>query len=83
MKLTAGDSRDEIGRSRFFAVVPDQIIVPGPKDKDFWYWGYLFYPAENGENCCSDTTIAFHYISPKQMYILDFFIYRLRVFGHD
>ncbi len=83
VNVTAGDSRDEKGRARFFALVPDQIVVPGSKDPDFWYWKNQFYPSEDGENCCSDTTIAFHYISPQQMYVMDFFIYRLRVFGQD
>ena len=83
VNVTAGDSRDEKGRARFFALVPDQIVVPGTKDPDFWYWKNQFYPSEDGENCCSDTTVAFHYISPQQMYVMDFFIYRLRVFGQD
>ena len=81
VNVTAGDSRDEKMRPRFFALTPDSMIVPGVKDMDFWYWKNQFYPADDGDNCCSETTIAFHYIDPHQMYVLDFFAYRLKVFG--
>jgi glycoprotein-N-acetylgalactosamine 3-beta-galactosyltransferase len=81
VNVTAGDSRDEVGRPRFFALVPEQIVVPGSKDPNFWYWKNQFYPAEDGDKCCSNTTIAFHYVAPEQMYVYDFFIYKLRVFG--
>ena len=81
VNVTSGDSRDENGFPRFFALVPEQIVVPGSKDPDFWYWKNQFYPAEGGKNCCSDTTIAFHYITPQQMYVMDFLIYHLRAFG--
>ena len=81
LNVTAGDSRDESGKARFFALPPEDIIVPGSKDPEFWYWKNQFYPADVGEDCCSDSTIAFHYVSPQQMYILDFFVYKLNVFG--
>ena len=82
INVTSGDSRDENGMPRFFALVPEQIIVPGSKDPNFWYWNYQFYPAEDGRNCCSDTSISFHYVTPQQMYVMDFLIYQLRVFGN-
>jgi glycoprotein-N-acetylgalactosamine 3-beta-galactosyltransferase len=81
LNVTAGDSRDSSGRARFFALNPSSIVVPVSKDPEFWYWKNQFYPADDGENCCSETTIAFHYVDPHQMYVLDFFAYRLRVFG--
>ncbi len=81
LNVTGGDSRDENGKPRFMALSPESIIVPGSKDPEHWYWKTQFYPAEDGENCCSETTIAFHYVSPHLMYVLDFFTYKLRVFG--
>ena len=81
LNVTAGDSRDESGKPRFFALVPEQIVVPGSKDPDFWYWKNQFYPAEDGEHCCSNSTVAFHYVTPELMHVLDFFTYRLRVFS--
>ena len=81
LNVTSGDSRDENGRPRFFGLEPKQIVVPGAKDPDFWYWKNQFYPAVDGEGCCSDTTIAFHYTTIDQMYAFDYFAYKLRVVG--
>ena len=34
-----------------------------------------------GLNCCSNYTISFHYVSPKQMMVIEFAVYYLRPFG--
>ncbi|XP_030377706.1 glycoprotein-N-acetylgalactosamine 3-beta-galactosyltransferase 1 [Scaptodrosophila lebanonensis] len=36
---------------------------------------------ETGPGCCSNYSIAFHYTTPERMYLYEFLIYRLRVFG--
>ncbi len=46
-----------------------QVIKPGAKDPDFWYWKNQFYPAEDGEGCCSETSIALHYLTSEQVSI--------------
>ena len=81
--VRAGDSRDEAGSPRFFAISPDTMMFPDSDSMkpEFWYWQYQFYPAEGGDTCCSYLSIAFHYISPSQMYVLDFFAYKLKIFG--
>jgi glycoprotein-N-acetylgalactosamine 3-beta-galactosyltransferase len=79
--VTSGDSRDETGSPRFFGLEPEQIIAPGSKDPEFWYWKNQFYPSDDGDRCCSDTSVAFHYVTPEKMYAFDFFAYKLRISG--
>lgn len=78
--VKAMDSRDSLQRGRFFPFVPQDHLLPNHKS-DFWYWKYIFYPSDEGLDCCSDHAVSFHYVSPEQMYVLDYLIYHLRPYG--
>ena len=41
------------------------------------FWQYMKYEVERGPGCCSDTAISFHYVPPMQMYVYDYFIYKV------
>lgn len=44
--VIAGDSRDHLGRGRFFPFIPEQHLFPN-KDKKFWYWSYIYYKTDD------------------------------------
>ncbi|XP_065360903.1 glycoprotein-N-acetylgalactosamine 3-beta-galactosyltransferase 1-like [Calliphora vicina] len=76
--VIAGDSRDEEGNERFLPLPIEYLI---PEDKTWWYKNYSYYPQKENTSCCSSSAISFHYIVPEQFYVLDYFLYTLRIFG--
>lgn len=79
--VEASDSRDQEGRARFFPFVPHDHVVPNDIDLDFWYWKYIWYPHEQGIECCSDSVIAFHYVDKNLLWTLEYFVYHVHPFG--
>ena len=81
LAVEEGESRDVNEKPRFFPVNPNKILSPGKADWETW--GRPVYMTQNGENCCSEDTISFHYVEPEQMYTLEFLIYKMRIFGRS
>ena len=85
MGVLPGDTRDEFGRETFHPLKPENHVIPNGIDSSHWLYQNSKYPLTTGRNSCSDHTIAFHYITPGHMHLLDYFIYHLRPYGvhHD
>ncbi|XP_039443569.1 glycoprotein-N-acetylgalactosamine 3-beta-galactosyltransferase 1-like isoform X2 [Culex pipiens pallens] len=82
VNVTAGDSRDLLGRKRFLPLEPMFHLTTNPADDpNFWYNYYSFYEPFYGDNCCSDLAISFHYIPGQQMHVMDYLIYGLHPYG--
>ena len=56
LNVVAGDSRDALGRGRFFPFVPEHHLMPGHTPPSFWYWKYIYYPAVEVRNCLIGNT---------------------------
>lgn len=82
INVTAGDSRDYLGRKRFLPLEPKFHLTSNPADDpDFWYNYYSFYEPFYGLKCCSDLAISFHYVQGPQMHVMDYLIYGLHPYG--
>lgn len=82
--VLAGDSRDRRGRGRFFIHNPGYHLHASHDNHSpeyEWYWNNMFYPNDEGLQCCSSSAIAWHYVQPEGMYMLNSFHYHLTVYG--
>uniref|UniRef100_A0A1B6MEE4 N-acetylgalactosaminide beta-1,3-galactosyltransferase n=1 Tax=Graphocephala atropunctata TaxID=36148 RepID=A0A1B6MEE4_9HEMI len=79
--VTPVDTRDSLGRGRFFPFSPETHLIPGTIKEDSWYWDMVYYPPNTGFNCCSDSAISFHGIGHQAMYVMNYLVYHLRPYG--
>ena len=77
------DTRDEHNQMRFFPISVETHFQ-AKRDPDFWYSKNIYYNYTQGSlDCCSDTVAGLHYITPREMYMLDYLIYHVNPYGVD
>ncbi|XP_019873351.1 glycoprotein-N-acetylgalactosamine 3-beta-galactosyltransferase 1 isoform X2 [Aethina tumida] len=77
--VKAGDSRDKQGRIRFFGLYMEEIMSMSAGSG--WYSQYQFYYRQQGLESLSDYPVALHYVTPVQMYFLEYMLYHARAYG--
>lgn len=77
------DERDEKLGKRFFPAGIMEHLKP-KKDPNYWYDNTQYYEVPQASlDCCSDTPAGFHYIPPKEMYMIEYLTQRVHPFGLD
>lgn len=77
----SADERDDQHEKRFFPIGISDHVKPR-KNFDYWYDQSQYYEVNQGNiSCCSDVPVAFHYVSQKEMYTLEYFIMKVHPFG--
>lgn len=77
----AADERDERFGKRFFPAGILEHLKP-EKDLEYWYDNSQYYSVPQGSlECCSDTPVALHYVSPEEMYMMEYLTRRVHPFG--
>lgn len=82
------DSKDYYSKERFHPMEPfDHLLAIERFDlSDYDKWNKRHSRdgsdvLEEENNCCSDTAITFHDVTIRDMYIYEYFLYRLRPYG--
>lgn len=78
LDIKAGDSLDIYGRESFHPFKPIAHLEGQVPD---WFYNYSYHGVKKGLSCCSDYSVSFHYMSPSDMYLMDYLLYHLRPYG--
>lgn len=79
--VTPVDTRDAMGRYRFFPFNVETHIIPEKIPDSSWFWNTIYYPYKTGLDCCSDTAVSFNSVEPRKMILMEYFLYHLHPYG--
>uniref|UniRef100_A0A7E4V054 Glycoprotein-N-acetylgalactosamine 3-beta-galactosyltransferase 1 n=1 Tax=Panagrellus redivivus TaxID=6233 RepID=A0A7E4V054_PANRE len=80
---TAVDTRDAEGRHRMLPFPPNKHLVPGIADEmvNPGFTSYLAFNYTQGEECCADYMVSFHYVDKAMLYVIDSFMQHFKLIG--
>ena len=78
MHIYPSNTRDLSDRETFMPFKPKLHLTPG-YPVGAWIYEYNFRGYKDGLECCSDYPISFHYVSPAEIYHLEYMVYHLKV----
>lgn len=74
------DGLDDDKKGMFFQSKPEYSLFPTKYDQNFDKF-YLHKLKQGFDNCCSDRIISIHNFRDKSLYYLEYYIYKVRMFG--
>ncbi|XP_075260153.1 glycoprotein-N-acetylgalactosamine 3-beta-galactosyltransferase 1-like [Convolutriloba macropyga] len=48
-----------------------------------WYHFFNYYPHKGKFECCSERSVSFHYVSPQQIYAIEYLLYHVNPVVHN
>ena len=75
-QVSFADTRDDYGLERFLPTTLATLRFAHLRETEpkYWLWNFSYYPARDGQLCCSQQWITTHYIQPSRMYELQWTI---------
>lgn len=77
INIKPGDSRDKLGRERFHSL-DFKNSWELPQNRTRFEMLHSKFPMKKGEECCSESSISFHYTAGMDALQLDFLLYNLK-----
>lgn len=74
MNVQVGDSRDELGLERFHPLSYESMWNITPKNRTYHH---ARFPLKKNSDCCSASSISFHYTTGQKALQLDYLLYNL------
>ncbi|XP_036327423.1 glycoprotein-N-acetylgalactosamine 3-beta-galactosyltransferase 1-like [Rhagoletis pomonella] len=79
--VVAGDSRDAMGRQRFMPFPPEEYLVDLKPDKQEWFVNRSYYEINATTRQMARDAISFYNVNAPIMVTLDYYLYKMRIFG--
>ncbi|XP_059471656.1 glycoprotein-N-acetylgalactosamine 3-beta-galactosyltransferase 1-like [Neocloeon triangulifer] len=76
-----GETRDSNGHYRFFHFDVETYVIGNMTAIGDWYWVRVKWPHNEEHDHRTKHPIAFHHMSPDQIYLMEYFLYNFNIYG--